>query len=149
MSGAPYRHTQIGYTLMAVMAGAFGVAIAACAWSDFVAGAWLVAGLGVLALLNFATLTVELRAGEILCSFGPGIVRCRIPVARVEAVAVVDNSWFHGWGIRLTSHGWLWSVSGLRGVGLQLRGGRSFRIGSEEPEALAEAVRSAMSGEIS
>ena len=93
-------------------------------------------------LLAFSTLTVSVTAEAVVCSFGPGIIRRRLNLANVKAVEAVRNRWSHGWGIRLTPHGWPWSVSGLRAIEVELEDGRSFRIGSDEPEALANAIRS-------
>jgi hypothetical protein len=35
---------------------------------------------------------------------------------------------------------WLWNVSGMGAVELQLKNGSRFRIGTDEPETLARAV---------
>jgi hypothetical protein len=60
----------------------------------------------------------------------------------MEAV-VIQQPWSQhcGWGIRWIGRGWLWNVSGLRAVELELRDGRRFRVGSNRPERLAEALR--------
>ena len=97
--------------------------------------------LAVVALL-FCTLTVMIRDGEIECRFGPGLVSKHIPLAAVQSVRQVRTEWYQGWGIRLTSDGWLFNVSGLDAVELELVDGKRIRIGSDEPQALMAAIRS-------
>ena len=44
-------------------------------------------------------------------------------------------------GIRFTPKGWLWSIWGFRTVLLTLSNGKHFLIGTDDPEALAAALR--------
>ena len=48
---------------------------------------------------------------------------------------------YFGFGIRLTQHGWMWNISGLDAVELTYHNGKKFRIGTDEPEALLEALK--------
>jgi hypothetical protein len=52
----------------------------------------------------------------------------------------VRTPWYYGWGIRLTPYGWLWNVSGTGGVELRFEDGGRFRVGSDEPDRLADAI---------
>jgi hypothetical protein len=76
--------------------------------------------------------------------FGPGLICRRIPLRRIREIRVVRTPWYYGWGIRLTPAGWLWNVSGLDGVEVQCDDGHRFRVGSDEPNRLAEALRREM-----
>ena len=38
-------------------------------------------------------------------------------------------------------NGWLFNVSGLQAVEIFLRSGKKYRIGTDEPERLVEAIR--------
>jgi hypothetical protein len=138
--GGAYRHTQIGYVIGAGLSAAAALtaylALATFHWIPLV---FLVLFLAM--LVQFATLTTAVDGGVFECSFGPGLIRRRIALRDVRDVAVVRNPWYYGWGIRLTPHGWLWNVSGTRGVELRLTSGRRFRVGSDEPETLAAAIR--------
>lgn len=135
-----YRHTQIGRVTL----GALGVpALAAIAWllrAPHPAAVAMLAFFGCLLVL-FSTLTVVVRDQVLDVSFGPGLIRRRIPLPHIREARVVSNPWYYGWGIRLTPSGWLWNVSGLGGVELQLSDGQRFRIGSDEPDALAAVLR--------
>ena len=92
----------------------------------------------------FASLTVNVSPQSISLRFGPGLFRKRFAVAEVTDARVVRNRWYYGWGIKLTPHGWLYNVSGLDAVEIQLRGGRKYRIGTDEPMALAAAITSVL-----
>ncbi|RMG47018.1 MAG: hypothetical protein D6718_04510 [Acidobacteria bacterium] len=101
------------------------------------------AAAAALAAWLFGSLTVEIDEERLSVRFGPGIVRRRIPLSSIRAARPVRNRWYYGWGIRLTPHGWLFNVSGLRAVELEFHSGRRFRIGTDEPERLVAALESA------
>ena len=52
----------------------------------------------------------------------------------------VRNSWWHGWGIRKVQRGWMYNIAGYDAVELELRSGKVFRIGTDEPGALLAAI---------
>src|SRR5262245_12395752 len=138
-SNSPYKHTQVGYVIL-ISVGAGLVFILGLLGSRF---NWVgLAALVVvgLCLVAFCTLTVEVTADRLRFWFGPGFPRKTIPVQDIQSVRVVANSPFFGWGIHWFGPGWLYNVSGLRAIELELQGGRKLRIGSDEPEALAQAV---------
>jgi len=141
-----YRHTQFG-TVNVVIAIAIMPLVFLPAW---VAGAapvaWLILLflLGVLAL--FYNLTVEIDAEYLRISFGIGLIRKRFPLDQIDSCLPVRNSWIYGWGIRLTHRGWLYNVSGLDAVELKMKSGKTCRIGTDEPEVLAAALREALLG---
>jgi hypothetical protein len=137
--GTVYRHTQVSRA----MVGGMGITWAAAVWwsvrvSDPVPVTTAVL-VGVVLVL-FSTLTVIVRDGAMDVFFGPGLIRRRILLRRIHEVRVVKTAWYYGWGIRLTPTGWLWNVSGLDGVEVQFDDGRRFRVGSDEPGRLAEAL---------
>ena len=93
----------------------------------------------------FGSLTIKVDGEELCHYFGPGFWKKTYLLSDIESVEQVRNSWIFGWGIRLTPHGWLYNVSGLDAVQVQLRSGRKFRIGTDDPQG----VISAISGNIS
>lgn len=97
----------------------------------------------VIAILSlFYSLTVEIKDGALECYFGPGVIRRRFLVSEIEEAQCVRNPWYAGWGIRwLPGQYWLWNVSGRQAVELTLKGGKRFRIGTDEPEALVKAIQ--------
>ena len=140
-----YEHTQPGYVTGPALAA--GAAITYFSFLD----AYGTVGWGGLAMTGgflagavlFSSLTVRVTDEEVRFYFGPGFWTRRIPLDAVEAAEPVRNSVWHGWGIRYTSHGWLYNVSGLGAVELTVRDEGRLRIGTDEPEALAEAIRAA------
>jgi len=93
----------------------------------------------------FHSLAVEVDADAVRLAFGPGLLRKRIPMAEVHAVRVVRNPWWSGWGIRWMPGRWtMWNVSGFDAVELDLEGGKRFRVGTDQPHALARAIERAV-----
>ena len=74
--------------------------------------------------------------------FGPGLIHKTFAASDIREARIVRNRWFYGWGIRWTPHGWLFNVSGLDAVEVELRSGRQYRIGTDEPRQLHEAIGS-------
>jgi hypothetical protein len=136
-----YEHTQIGSVTIAAIGTAILLAIVGAITTRHPGPAIVAAGLLVVLTLT-ATLTTSVADGVLEVRMGVGLVRRRIALSDVARVDVVRNHWIWGWGIRWTPHGWLWNVSGTRGIQLLYKSGRRFRIGSDEPEQLAGAVTS-------
>ncbi|MFC1847567.1 hypothetical protein ACFLW5_01980 [Chloroflexota bacterium] len=139
-----YEHTQVGYliiTVMAAMMVLIGVVLAD-AGSNLIAIGVLVVIAVVLVL--FSSLTVVIREGELEVRFGPGPIRKRFKLNEIESCQVVKNHWYYGWGIRLTPHGVLYNVSGFHAIEIKLRTGKKFRIGTDVPRELEEAIRQAI-----
>ena len=107
-----------------------------------------VAGLMVIIAVLFSSLTVEVGDGELRFHFGPGFWRKRFPLDEITGATPTQSSWWEGWGIRFTPRGMLYNVSGTNAVEIELPSGKRFRIGTDEPEALVQAVRTAISGRL-
>lgn len=138
-----YRHTQVGYISLLIVCVVFALLL----WSTAQTGEPALAVVTVILAITlaiFSRLTVVIRDGVLEVFFGGGFIRRRIPLERIRNVREVSTPWFYGWGIRLTPWGWLWNVSGGDGVELEFHDGRKFRIGSDEAERLAEALRRAI-----
>ncbi len=63
-------------------------------------------------------------------------------IAEAEAITYRPIIEYGGWGIRIGRKGMAYNVSGNRGVQVTLEGGRSFLLGSLQPERLATAIQS-------
>jgi hypothetical protein len=139
-----YRHTQVGYliiTVMAVVMVLIGVVLANIGINGIAIGVLVVI---VVALVLFSSLTVVIREDEVEVRFGPGLISKRFRLNEIESCQVVRNHWYYGWGIRLTSHGVLYNVSGFDAVEIKLRTGKKFRIGTDVPQELEGAIRQAI-----
>lgn len=142
-----YQHTQPG-TLMRVVFGSLLVIglILLCVQSMYgspIFVSLIFCSVMLACLLLFHSLTVSVSDDWINVVFGIGLVRKRFPVELVQNISAVRNRWIYGWGIKYTPHGWLYNVSGFDAVEISLRGGRTYRIGTDEPSELHAAIRQA------
>jgi hypothetical protein len=71
-------------------------------------------------------------------------LRKKVAITEVKDAAVTKIRFIHGWGVHLTGRGWLYNVSGFHAVEIALKSGKSFLLGSDEPEQLCSAIRRAI-----
>ena len=92
----------------------------------------------------FDSLTVRVSNDHVEIRFGIGMIRKQFNVDNIKRVSVVKNKWYYGWGIRLTPHGWLYNVSGLDAVEILMHNGKQYRIGTDQPNELHNAINSVL-----
>jgi len=137
-----YRHTQPGTLILVVclLAATLGIALS---WRS---GQWppaiAMTVIMLVAAVLFSSLTVEVGDHEMRWHFGPGLWNYRLPLDDISDVAVVRNHWWNGWGIRMAPGFRLYNVSGLDAVELRLKSSEVHRIGTDDPQGLAAALRS-------
>ncbi len=139
-----YEHTQIGHVILIVMGGVAIVLGGLMASNGFHWAPALVMAVVLISGAFFATLTVTVDDAFVSLKFGPGVIRKSFPINEIESCSAVRNHWLYGWGIHLTPHGWIFNVSGLGAVQIRMKSGRSYRIGTDEPDALARAIQEAI-----
>jgi hypothetical protein len=149
---AGYKHTQTGRVIIVSLLAGILIDFAVAYWA-FATGALTAPSTAIVSfvvavlcfsLLIFSTLTVSIDAACLRISFGPVyLIRRKWPLAEIASCAPVKNSWWYGWGIHLTPRGVLYNVSGLGAVEVRTTKGGMFRIGTDEPEQLAEAINAA------
>jgi hypothetical protein len=147
----PYRHTQIGYVTLVGLTFGFAMQLGKAvrdvrrhkrwAWVSVPRTIVLGAALGL-----FSTLRVAVDDGAVTAGFSGGLLSHRVALDEIETVALVTVPWTRGWGIRKTAGGWMYNVSGRRAVELTLPEGRTFTIGSDEPDELLAAIERARAG---
>ena len=123
----------------AVIAGGIGV-LRALNESSAVLIPIGVASVFVVCLFLFHSLTVKVSRDYIILRFGIGLIRKRFSVIDVQDAAIIRNRWYYGWGVKLTPHGWLYNVSGFDAVEIQLKNGRTYRVGTDEPVELLSTI---------
>ena len=134
-----YWHKQIGWTIVltlglaALFAGVIG--LTTMRWPLL-----LVVAVTILFGLLCSSLTIEVTESELVWFFGPGIFKKRVARSEIASAEPARNKWWWGWGIHLTPRGWLYNVHGLEAVEIMQKGGKSFRLGTDEPLALASAL---------
>lgn len=123
--------------------GVVGLAAGVALRDDLGGGFWvfqaamlLVAATGAVA----ARLTVVVDARAVTAVFGWGWPSRTIDRAEIESAVRVRNSWWHGWGIRKVSRGWMYNIAGRDAIQLSLRSGKVFRIGTDQPDDLLAAI---------
>ena len=137
---ATYRHYQSpGWFMLFIPV--FSVIVLFHATIGSFSVVWIVILIGLIVGTLFWGLTVEVNKDIIRLSFGFGIIHRSIPRERIATVTQVRNRWWYSLGVRLTPHGWMWNISGLDAVELTYHNGKKFRIGTDEPEALLEALK--------
>lgn len=138
-----YKHTQFGtLTVLFILAGIFlMIVLGYSTWWHPLALIILVVLLACLVL--FYSLTAEIDQNHLIISFGIGIIRKRFKIRDVMNVYPVRNHWYYGWGIRMTPRGWLFNVSGLDAVEIEMSSGKLYQIGTDQPKELAQTISAA------
>ncbi|MDO9549875.1 MAG: hypothetical protein Q7J03_02780 [Methanoregula sp.] len=140
-----YERTQRGTVIIWLVTA---VAVSLLASMYLFGIVWVTAVVFVIMIVVLAitsTLTVSVSDETLRLHFGPvGLIRKSWPLADIVSVTSVTNPWYTGWGVRITSHGILYNVSGYGAVEVRLVSGKTFRIGSGEPDALCTAIGQAI-----
>lgn len=147
----PYKHTQVGYLMLIVALAVLGffsyIHISALAEVPSVdSGTNLlvtsIMALVLLTLFSFSALTVSVDNDYIKVKFGYGIFRKKFSLAEIAEVKMVKNKWYYGWGIRywMSPPMWIFNVSGFDAVELNMKNGKIYRIGTDEPVELFNSV---------
>jgi len=96
----------------------------------------------VFILASFLTLTVTIDENYLRIKFGYGIFRKKFLRSEITSAKSVKNHWYYGWGIRawLWPYMWIFNVSGFNAVEIKLKNGKIYRIGTDEPKKLKQAI---------
>ena len=151
---AEYKHTQIAYVMIYIIGAVLAANILLIAILSIkldIEPAWLlpVIGTSVIVplsgcLLVFYKLTVEIKDGFLRFWFGPGLIRKKIALDEIISCNPVKNRWWYGYGIHFTPYGTLYNVSGPDAVQIEMKSGKKLRLGTDEPEKLADAINAAL-----
>lgn len=102
----------------------------------------LVTLLMVVICLLFYGMTTKITGDRISISYGLGLIRKNIPLARITSVEPAESPWWYGWGIRLIPKGMMYNISGTESVELKFNDtDRIFRIGTKNPSLLAREIK--------
>ena len=94
-------------------------------------------------ILFFGNLETIVSKDHITIKFGIGLIKKTILLKEIKSVKKVKNTFWYGWGIRLTPHGWLWNIAGYQAIEIEFKGERKkFRIGCKSNEELLAAIKS-------
>jgi len=137
-----YNHTQTGNLILAILfmlVGYFGYLLTLMGFNLPVIVIMLFI---VLLLGSFSTLNVTIDNDYLKIKFGWGIFRKKFLRKHITSAKPVKNHWYYGWGIRywVPRKMWIFNVSGFDAVEIEVKG-RFYRIGTDEPEKLVQAIR--------
>ena len=137
-----YRHRQWGVLTIAVVVAAAVLVVELSNHLNALPPSALGIVLGFLTIVCFvfSSMTIEVNESEIAWHFGPGIFRKRISLEEVGSCVKVKNPFWMGWGIHPFGTGWIYNISGLWGVEIELKGGSLVRLGTDEPNYLCQAI---------
>ena len=147
-----YLHRQIGVQSLI----AHGVGFAILGWLFFrvdLAGVSLtmfatLAALLTISVIAFTTLACTVQDGEFRVACGIfGWPDKRVALSEIAGVLPTKTALISGFGIRVTTRGWLYSVSGRQAVIVGLRDGKQFLVGTDEPTKLADAINQSLGRE--
>lgn len=137
-----YKHTQIGYLIIVVLffislinvvvLSQTGVQLSILATMFFV----------IFILASFTTLQVSINEKYLSLKFGYGIFSKKFKINEIKSAKRVRNHWYFGWGIRfwICPRTWIYNVSGFDAVEIILKNGKRYRIGTDEPKKLEQAL---------
>lgn len=70
--------------------------------------------------------------------------RRQVALADIDRAKTTKCKLRHGWGIHFPRRGWLYNVSGFGAVEVVLKSGKTFLLGSDEPQERCLAIRRAI-----
>ncbi len=146
-----YKHTQIGYLMLVVTLAV----LVLFAWAHITASdeppsadsginllVTATMALILFILASFGSLQVIIDGKYLRIKFGYGIYHKKFSLNDIVSAKTVRNRWYYGWGIRgcLWSKMWIYNVSGFDAVEIKLKNGKAYRIGTDEPKKLEQAI---------
>jgi len=138
---AVYKHTQIGYVIIVSLLIAMGFIFYKAGGAGHLEIVYLAVLFSLVILSVFATLTVQVDQENLRIWFGVGIIRKTFSLKEIDFCRVVKNPWYSGWGIRIGKKYILFNVSGFKAVELKMKNGKTYRIGTDDPEELTFAIQ--------
>lgn len=103
---------------------------------------WL---LGLIILLSIAVivcrLVIKIDRKYIYWYFGPWVFRRQIPLDAIKSAQHSKKPWLSGYGIRETSRGKLYTVSGRSVIDIELSDGSHILLGCRDGDALLQVIQ--------
>ncbi len=146
-----YKHTQVGYLMLvitlAVLALFTWIHITAQAeppsyYSGTNFAVTAIMTLIIFVLVSFASLQVIVDEKYLRIKFGYGLYWKKFLLSDIASARTAKNHWYYGWGIKVWfwPKMWIYNVSGFDAVEIKMKNGKTYRIGTNEPEKLEQAI---------
>ncbi len=137
-----YNHTQNGYLITIILIAVtllFGIILTQTDFNFFI----IIFMLSILFIVySFKSLHVKIDDNYLQVKFGYGIFQKKFLLNDIASAKTVKNHWYYGWGIRLWfwPYMWIFNVSGFDAVEIKIKNNKIYRIGTDEPEELEQAI---------
>lgn len=146
-----YKHTQFSYLVLVVTLAVFVL----FAWVHITASAepestdsgpnfaiTFLMALILFTLVSIMSLQVIIDESYLRIKFSFGIYQKKVSLNDIMSVKTVKNHWYYGWGIGrlLWPKMLIYNVSGFDAVEIKLKNGKTYRIGTNEPEKLEQII---------
>jgi len=137
-----YKHTQIGYLIIFTLFATiilFGIILIQNNFDPLIL-AFMFFILVILA--SFLSLNVMIDENYLQIKFGYGIYKKRFVLKEIISARVVKNHWYCGWGIRILFWPYMliYNISGFDAVEIKMKNNKIYRIGTDEPKKLEQAI---------
>jgi hypothetical protein len=136
-----YKHTQMAWAIIIPVDIAALVCLYLALAKGIIPAAILFFFLVLLTYL-FYRLTVIGTEQTLELRFGIGIIRKKFKLSEIMTAQPHRTHCWNGWGIRPTSDGLLFNVSGYDAVKLTMTNGKRYIIGTDEPDHLLRFIQS-------
>lgn len=100
-------------------------------------------GILTITAITFSSMTIEVNESEVSWYFGPGFLKKRVLLEEIGSCSKVKNPIWMGFGIHAFGTGWIYNVSGLLGIEIELKSGSFIRLGTNQPNYLVQAINDA------
>lgn len=138
-----YQHTQINYWMRSILI----IIILHTSYIVYKADAPAhIAGFLALIFIivsSFTSLKITVSKPYLTIKFGWGIYSKSFKLSEIKKVKTVKNKWYYGWGIRwcLWPRMTIFNIAGFDAVELKMKNGKLYRIGTNEPRKLEQAIK--------
>jgi transcriptional regulator with XRE-family HTH domain len=137
-----YKHKQWGFVTFVALVITAATILAIDDLTQTFPPAAVGLAFGILTIVGviFSSMTIEVNESEVSWFFGPGVFNRKIPLEEIAHCRKVRNPIWMGFGIHAFGTGWIYNVSGLLGIEIELSGGSFIRLGTNEPNYLLQAI---------
>ncbi len=133
-----YKHTQVG--TLNIVFGILAILVVIFIYpGNFNEKSLLVLGV-IFVIFLFSSLTIKISPTELLIYFGIGIIRKKFELSEIIYCKPSKLNFFYGWGIKRIPGGWMYNVSGLKVVEIELKNGKRYYIGTDEPQKVCKVI---------
>lgn len=146
-----YKHTQIGWLMVFVTMAILAIFVwaylsARAEPSSYDSGTnfamTAIMALIILVLASFTSLQVSIDNQYLRIKYGFGIAKKKFLLSEIISAKAVKNPWYFGWGIRVWFWPimWIYNIAGFDAVEIKVKNGKTYRIGTDEPQRLEQAI---------